>query len=413
MLRDALIKQPKILHISAHGFFDQKRIYSLHLEDKGILKRVDQDRLKQILSSVSDQLKNIDLVFVSTCYSENFGKLFLENQVKNVIYIQGKTPISDMVAVKFSAIFYDKLVKGCTIKDAFNKTKELIQSDKDLDFSKLNKCCCHHWHKPGKLCLLNDEHIKFLIHKNYHIRCECDFDEYNIHENNCKLLKLIKEDKAEKYFYFEKNNNNTIKICCMCSKPIDNNKEKMVAHSESFKFILNQLNPDDNNIIFKYKNPGSFQKNSNVYIINDNDIIKNFSIIGRRKQVKEIYNIIDSGDKNINNIHFIIIPGQFGIGKQNFSESVCIYLFERNIINGFFMIEIKESIKELLDKIKEIKYNGINPDGKYIIIIKINYYIENPRDLLNQILNEKDIVFSDYYYNKYVNKMKKESEYIH
>ena len=368
------------------------------MEDKGILQVIEQKRLKEILSDVSAQLKNIDLVFVSTCYSENFGKLFLENQVKNVIYIQGKAPISDMAAVKFSTIFYGELVKGSTIKDAFDKSKQLIQSDIEKDYFQLNKCCCNHWHKPGKLCLLNDEHIKFYVHKKYHIRCECDFDEYNIHEDNCKLLKIIKEDKAEKYFYFEKNNNNTIKICCMCSKPIDNNKEKMVAHSESFKFILNQLNPDDNNIIFKYKNPGSFQKNSNVYIINDNDIIKNFSIIGRRKQVKEIYNIIDSGDKNINNIHFIIIPGQFEIGKQNFSESVCIYLFERNIINGFFMIEIKESIKELLDKIKEIKYNGINPDGKYIIIIKINYYIENPRDLLNQILNEKDIVFSCFYY---------------
>ena len=267
-LRDAIIKQPKILHISSHGYLDENKEYSLRLEDKGILQVIEQKRLKEILSDVSAQLKNIDLVFVSTCYSENFGKLFLENQVKNVIYIQGKAPISDMAAVKFSTIFYGELVKGSTIKDAFDKSKQLIQSDIEKDYFQLNKCCCNHWHKPGKLCLLNDEHIKFYVHKKYHIRCECDFDEYNIHEDNCKLLKIIKEDKAEKYFYFEKNNNNTIKICCMCSKPIDNNKEKMVAHSESFKFILNQLNPDDNNIIFKYKNPGSFQKNSNECLYN-------------------------------------------------------------------------------------------------------------------------------------------------
>ena len=392
-LRDAIIKQPKIIHISSHGFLNENREYLLYLEEKAVLQTIHQKRLKEILSDVTAQLKNIDLVFVSTCYSENLGKLFLEYGVKNVIYIQGKTPISDMAAVKFNDIFYSELVKGSTIKDAFDKSKRLIQSDKEKDFFQIYKCCCSHWHKPDEFCPLNKE-----IHNKYHIKCDCDFDEYNIHDENCKIIKLIKNDKAEKYFYFEKNKNK-IKICCICCKPNDNSiQEEMLPHDESFKFILKQQNPNDNNIIFKYKKSGTFQKNKNCYIINNNDVVKNFSIVGRREQIKEIYDIIDKGDKNVNNIHFIIINGEIQVGKQNFSESVCIYLFERKVINGFWMIEIKESIKELLEKIKDLKQNGINSEGKYIIVIKINYYLEKPIDLVNEILKEKDILNSYFYY---------------
>ena len=217
-LRDAIIKQPKIIHISSHGFLNENREYLLYLEEKAVLQTIHQKRLKEILSDVTAQLKNIDLVFVSTCYSENLGKLFLEYGVKNVIYIQGKTPISDMAAVKFNDIFYSELVKGSTIKDAFDKSKRLIQSDKEKDFFQIYKCCCSHWHKPDEFCPLNKE-----IHNKYHIKCDCDFDEYNIHDENCKIIKLIKNDKAEKYFYFEKNKNK-IKICCICCKPNDNKK---------------------------------------------------------------------------------------------------------------------------------------------------------------------------------------------
>ena len=390
-LRDAIIKQPKILHISSHGFFDQNREYSLYLEENGIRQKIHQNRLREIFTSVSNQLKNIDLVFASTCYSETLGKLFLEFGIENVIYIQGMTPVSDKAAVKFSENFYSELIRGSTIAEAFNKSKKLVQLDKEKETFQLKKCCCNHWHKSEKCPLKkNDE-----IHKKYHIKCECDFEEYNIHEENCKLLQLIKNDKAEKYFYFEKYLNNTIKMCCVCCKPNENKEETMLPHEESFKFILKQKNPNDNKVIFRLKKEGKLHKNKNCYIMNDKDQFKYFSIVGRRKQVKEIYDIIKY--EKIHNIHFIILHGTYEVQKQNFAESTCIYLFERNIINGYWMIDIKEK-DELCEKVKQLTHNENDSDGKYIVVIKINYNLEKPIDLLNEILNEKNILYPNFYY---------------
>ena len=393
-LRDAIIKQPTILHISSHGLFDQKREYSLFLEEKGILQKIRQDRLREIFASVSDQLKNINLVFASTCYSETLGKLFFEFGVENVIYIQGKTPVSDKAAVKFSENFYSELIKGSTIAEAFTKSKKLIKSDRERETFTLHKCCCNHWHDEQKDCPLKNS--KLSLHSKYHIKCECDYDEYNIHEEKCKIIQLIKNDKNEEYFYFEKYLNNKIKICCKCCKPDDKDKEAVLPpHEESFKFILKQKNSKNNRIIFN-KKEGKLTKNKNCYLMDDKDIFKNFSIVGRRKQIKEVYDIIE--DEKINNIHFIILHGTYDVGKQNFAESVCKYLFERNIINGYSMIEIKESKEELCDNIKQLSHNYENLEGKYLVVVKINYNLQNPIELLNKILGEKSILNPNFYY---------------
>ena len=108
--------------------------------------------------------------------------------------------------------------------------------------------------------------------------------------------------------------------------------------------------------------------------MNTRDIFNNFSIVGRRKQIKEIYDIID--DEKVNNIHFIILHGTYEVGKQNFAESLCIYLFERKIINGFSNIEIRESKEELYNRVMDLTHNGQNSDGKYIVVVKINYYLD-------------------------------------
>ena len=297
-LKNAIIKQPKILHISSHGLFNQNGEYSLLLEEKGVAKEIHQKELEIILNSVSKQLEKIDLVFTSTCYSEKLGELFLNNGIKNVIYIQGMNQVSDKAAVKFSANFYNELIKGNNVYDSFYKTKQLIELDKEKDKFQLKKCCCTHWHNI-KVCPLKKNEKKF--HNLYHIKCECDYEEYNIHEENCAFIENIKNNKGENNFYFEKYINNTFKICCICCKISDINKrnEKMLPHGESFKFILKQKNPGEKQVIFKFKKEGKLNKNKNIYIMNDKDKFKNFSIVGRRKQVKEIYNIIDNEEINI------------------------------------------------------------------------------------------------------------------
>ena len=392
-LKNAIIKQPKILHISSHGFFDENKEYYLRLEEKGVLQEIHEKELEIILKLVSNQLEKIDLVFASTCYSQKLGELFLANGIKNVIYIQGMNPVSDKAAIKFSANFYSELIKGNNIFDAFYKTKQLVELDKEKDKFQLKKCCCNHWHDQ-KICPLI-KNIK-AFHSLYHIKkCDCEYEEYNIHEENCAFIENIKRNKGENNFYFEKYNNNTFKICCICCKPSDNkSNEKMLPHGESFKFILKQKNPGEKQVIFKFKKEGKLNKNKNIYIMNDKDVFKNFSIVGRRIQVKRIYDIITEK----NNIHFIILHGNVGVGKENFAESVCIYLFERKIINGYWMIYIKESKEELYNRVMDLNHIDQNSDVKYIVVVKINYYLDKSIELVNEIINDNRILNPNFYY---------------
>ena len=142
-----LIKQPKILHISSHGRLDENLKYSLILEEKGVLQKINLDRIKEILTTLRNQIKKIDLVFASTCYSEALGKLFLDFGIKNVIYIQGMTPVSDKAAINFSKNFYSEIINGTPIGDAYDKSKKLVQSDKEKEYFNIEKCCCSHWHR--------------------------------------------------------------------------------------------------------------------------------------------------------------------------------------------------------------------------------------------------------------------------
>ena len=236
---EALRKEPKILHISSHGELSTQKEYSLCLENRGELKKIPQSRLSKILKSYSKKLKQIELVFASTCYSQFLGNLFFENGVKNVICIQGMTPIAEKAALLFSENLYNEIIKGNTIQESFNKAKQRVQTSKEKDSFRIDNCCCFN-HNHLSSCLLDNKN-KNKIHEKYHLKnkCECEFEECNIHKNNCKLMELIKKNKDEKYFCFEENTKNTIKICCSCLK------NQIPPHRESFKFILLSKNEED------------------------------------------------------------------------------------------------------------------------------------------------------------------------
>ena len=384
ILNDLLMKKhTKILHIASHGDLEEETgKYYLILEDKGIQQNVKLEKLEKILKKNESKLKNIDLVFVSTCHSETLGKIFLKYGVKNVIYIQGKTPISNIAALKFTEYFYKELIKGYNIKESFYKAQEKIKIDRTLLFYNPNDCCCSHKHK-NDCKIKNNNTERKIVHREYHQKiCECNFDEFNIHKNNCKLVQKIKENNNKYNFYMEDIRNNCVKICC-CDEDI--------KHNEYSKFIFES---NDDIAPFKYQEKGNlyFNKNCCVFDFDDN---KNFSVIGRRKEMREIYDILSNNDANNNNS--IIIYGDKEIGKQDFSESICVYLFERKIIDNYKIIEIKTELDLDYFKIKLSKYNKNN---KIIIIIKISYALEEKKamDLLNYILNEIKFENNNLYY---------------
>ena len=69
----------------------------------------------------------------------------------------------------------------------------------------------------------------------------------------------------------------------------------------------------------------------------------------------------------------MIIYGDKEIGKQDFSESACVYLFERKLIKRFKNFEI--TTKKDLDQIKKVLNYNKNMKEKIVYIIKINYDI--------------------------------------
>ena len=384
ILNDILMKKhTKILHIASHGDLEEETgKYYLILEDKGIQQNVKLEKLEKILKKNESKLKNIDLVFVSTCHSESLGKTFLKYGVKNVIYIQGKTPISNIAALKFTEYFYKELIKGYNIKESFYKAQEKIKIDRTLLFYNPNDCCCSHKHK-NDCKIKNNNTERKIVHREYHQKiCECNFDEFNIHKNNCKLVQKIKENNNKYKFCMKDIKNNCIKICC-CDEDI--------KHNEYSKFIFES---NDDVAPFKYQEKGNlnFNKNCCVFDFDDN---KNFSVIGRRKEMREIYDILSNNDASNNNS--IIIYGDKEIGKQDFSESICVYLFERKIIDNYKIIEIKTELD--LDYFKN-KLSEYNKNNKIIIIIKISYSLEEKKalDLLNYILNEIKLENNNFYY---------------
>ena len=131
ILREVLINnKTKILYISAHGVYDGN--YSLlveNLEENGLKQEININSLEFILKSSYINLSHIDLVIVSTCFSEDFAEEFIKFGVKNVIYIKKLTEVIDDISVAFVEYFYKFLIKGETIEQSYNNTMKELKSN--------------------------------------------------------------------------------------------------------------------------------------------------------------------------------------------------------------------------------------------------------------------------------------------
>ena len=398
-LKDAIRQEPKIIHISCHGRKPENddNDYALVLENRGRIQKLGKREIEQLLASVQEKLKNIDLVVLSSCHSEVAGKLFLKYGVKNVIYINKKFEISNTASLDFDISFYQKLIDCQTLKSAFSNTiQELLKQERDNFKDKENILCCCSVHKiHDKHCYLSDKKQKEKIHKELHVKtCNCKFEEFCMHNKNCEILIGVNNfNKCNK----KKNNkinvekiNNHYKICCGCDKDV-----KDLHHfGESFRFILEGQDDKSGDIIIYGDNKeGKFQYNKNCHIVEDiEDYKDNFLfLIERREKVLDIYDIIsDLNPKE----HFIIIYGEAGVGKFNFSKSVCIYLKERKVIHNFITLKIVRSIDIIISQLP----HKTSTEEKYIFIIEIDNELQTPINLVNEILADNRIVDRDFFF---------------
>ena len=390
-LEEAIRAMPKIIHISCHGK-DPNKGYALVLEDKGNKFELPKKELEDMLKNLTKQLQNIDLVVLSSCHSEVAGNLFYKYGVKNVIYIDENFPVSNTASLNFAIAFYQKLIDCYSIKYAFDRTIEEL-TDKDKDIKNDYKCCCY-IHKHRDNCCLKNESLKDHIHKLFHVECTCHYEEFNRHNNNCIIISNAKtynksknRNKNEKILIKEIDSDTSI-ICCGC----DQDKKYLHHKGETFKFKYKGQNAKSSNtIVYGDNKDGVFKKNKNCYIVQHlSDYKDNFLyLIGRRDKVKEIADIIRDEDSEK---HFIIIHGEKDIGKFNFAKSTCIYLFERNIINNFYIKRARsiDVIKGQIDKKFE--------EGKYVFIIEIDIELQSPINLVYEILNEKKLFDKRFYF---------------
>lgn len=84
-------RNPKIIHISCHGAFDNEELKQFYLafeqKDTGIEHKFDQDLLTRMLSGQNHEIK---VAFISACYSEKIGEIFFKSGIPVVIAVNSK-----------------------------------------------------------------------------------------------------------------------------------------------------------------------------------------------------------------------------------------------------------------------------------------------------------------------------------
>ena len=250
------------------------------------------------------------------------------------------------------------------------------------------KTCCLYYKKDREKI-----HDKFAINT-----CTCDFDDFSIHNKGCYLVSLVKKwnKENEKKLICQNIKGETYKICCGC----DEDDEDVHRFGESFKFILKSQNAQSQKkIIYGNKRVGTLNRNENCIIVKDKEMFKDIVLmqIERRYNVQDIYDIIDNKYSEIN---YIIIYGDIGVGKMNFANSVCAYLFERNAINKFYIIRARtiDTIKKEIENKTNKKPEEKNKEYKYVFIIDVDYDLETPINLVNEIINEDNISNPSFYF---------------
>ena len=395
ILEDVIINnKTKILHISSHGIFDGE--YNLvveNLQKFGQKQLVNSNKLKMIIDKGKSNINKIDLVILSTCFSEDFGKLFLDNGVKNVIYIDQKTEVVDRISVLFVKYFYQNIFEGKSIEESYNKAKESLKLNKEVIKINNESCCCNHYHDKN-ICLLikNDKISDF--HKKVHSKklekCKCNYKSCNYHNFDCQYLKLFEKTLINYKDNNETNNekkikieDNKYKICCC-----DNN----IEHNEILK--IKYKNKENNSYIklFKLNGKGKLKINSTIRFYYD---LEKFDLtLGRRYIIGKIFN------KIMNNENYVFLYGDKDLSKTDFAESLCVYLYERKIIKDYqiFKINSEFDFEYMKNKISENtkKYNNTRILKKNVKIIKFNFEIE--KDEYNKLLEYLKMINEEFCY---------------
>lgn len=139
-LRSTITDLPIVLHFSGHGIentyenlgpeyvLSKDKGNILLLEDeKGMSDYFFQRDLDELLELVHQAQNPFEVVFVSSCYSQFAGEIFLKARAKHVICIRSGEQVADAASLRFSKVFYETLfVKNFNVCTSFKIAKEEV-----------------------------------------------------------------------------------------------------------------------------------------------------------------------------------------------------------------------------------------------------------------------------------------------
>ena len=230
--------------------------------------------------------------------------------------------------------------------------------------------------------------IKLLIFSTQNIE-EMEKLFENIEFKNIIFINSSESNEKEENIFIKSLYNNLLK-----KKTIEesyNESKKEVGKNLLVKLKTNKNNNDVNKKFDLSKGEINFNKNCSLNL----DFVKyNYKIVmGRNEELKICITQFKKNKK-------VCVLGYEGVGKKSFAQKVGYYLYERNIMNNIYYLELYSLYlsKEILKlKIEEI-INNINNDNEntgfenknILIIIYFNFIIRGDNDIksLEKIIRE-------------------------
>jgi len=338
-LMHILSQRPRIVHISCHGAYEceqgEAKPY-LYLEDAkqpGMMEKFNEETIKEIFTvdkSSRDKVRP-RVVFISACHSQRFGEIIKEAGIPNVIAVNGNTQVADEAAIGFASSFYYFLLKGKTVKEAFDCAK----AEERYSNMSINLCCCAHRHEKDCLWSAKKEENHYEAHAMHVPSCDCKFGG-NLHKPECRWLKEIPSDLFE---VTVKNSSNLKRVCCCSSE---------IPHEEEEKFILmSQSMEAANEKVFDDIQTG------------EATIIKSFIgelvpkphevLIGRNVEVQQLVELLSCDP----NKKIICVTGPPKVGKKLLIRTAAKYVMEcvdtarydhENFPDGFVSIKLTNTL---------------------------------------------------------------------
>eukprot|EP00442_Polarella_glacialis_P000609 CAMPEP_0115081184 /NCGR_PEP_ID=MMETSP0227-20121206/19113_1 /TAXON_ID=89957 /ORGANISM="Polarella glacialis, Strain CCMP 1383" /LENGTH=793 /DNA_ID=CAMNT_0002468951 /DNA_START=74 /DNA_END=2459 /DNA_ORIENTATION=- len=132
LLTLAKARKGLVLHLSAHAIISDKGEPGLVLEDaRGAAHVLWRQSLEEILGIREQGLRNVSLLFLSTCWSEELAQVFVECGCRHVVALRSR--VHDAAARRFSQQFYLSLGVGEPLLAAWESARTALRVEAERE----------------------------------------------------------------------------------------------------------------------------------------------------------------------------------------------------------------------------------------------------------------------------------------